>query len=242
MKDISRRSAIILIGAAAMSLVGCGSTEKEAGSTPTSTGNEQKTEKDSSEPKPLEIIESGWSVGESGYVFYGIGIKNPNDNYGAGVPSFRITGKADDGSIVFNDEQTLFVIYPAETVYYGFQAGNGTAPETVEFAISDCEWEKAEPLGDSVFSISNTSEVDSGYGTMSYTGELSMNLEFVDEESADLFNQTAVTAILRDESGEIVYGMTTFVDTPGKDESVPFEVGAYNAPSHDSFELYAQLW
>ena len=242
MKDISRRSAIILIGAATMSLVGCGSTEKEAGSTPTSTSSEQKQEDKSSEPKPLEIVESGWSVDESGYVFYGIGIKNPNERYGAGLPSFRITGKADDGSIVFNDEQTLFVIYPAETVYYGFQAGNGKAPATVEFTLSDCEWEEAEPLGDSVFAISNTSEVEGEFGTISYTGELSMNLGFVNEESADLFNQTAVTTILRDESGAIVYGMTTFVDTPGQDEAVPFEVSAYSVPSHDSFEIYAQLW
>ncbi|MCG4849454.1 hypothetical protein L0P44_12390, partial [Streptococcus gordonii] len=81
----------------------------------------------------MEITESGWSVVGDGWVYYGFALKNTNKDVEAQMPTVTITGKAEDGSIVFSDKQTLFVVLPGETVHYGFQAGNGTAPATVEF-------------------------------------------------------------------------------------------------------------
>ncbi len=169
---------------------------------------------------------------------YGIAIKNPNDSFMAQFPPFNITGRAEDGSIVFNDEQVCNAIYPGETIYYGFQAGDGVAPATVEFSLQKPNWEKEGKLDGDMFSIANTSEVDNGYGMMSFTGEVSTNVDL----EAESYTQVAMTVITRDDSGAINYGMTNFVDVPEKGQSIPFDVSAYSVPVHASYELHAQLW
>ena len=242
MTNITRKGFLAAFATAStMILTGCGGNEADSGSgTQSSSG--QKDSPASTEPKELEIVESGWSISDQGYVMYGIGIKNPNADKEADLPSFTITGKKQDGSIVFNDQQTLFVIAPNETVYYGFQAGNGTAPDTVEFAIDDCSFSDCGTPDSETFTITNTSEVPGDFGMSSYTGEATLNLDLSGSSSPELLEQTAVTVILRDAEGQIVYGMSTFVNTPDQGESVPFEVSAHSVPEHASYELYAQLW
>lgn len=240
MKPITRRGLLALAGASAIALAGCSSAGDDAGSAGQQSTAEVKQSTVPAEPQDLVITESGWSVDDQGYVHYGVGVQNPNMDKEADLPSFTITGKAEDGSIVFSDTQTLLFIAPGETVYYGFQAGNGTAPATVEFAIADCTFADCEPFEEDVFTVSNTSEVVSQYGTVSYTGELTMNADT--SANPDMFDQTAVTAILRNADGAIVYGMSTFVSTPAQDATSPFEIPAYNVPEHASFEVYAQLW
>lgn len=51
-----------------------------------------------------------------------------------------------------------------------------------------------------------------------------------------------VTTVMRNDKGEIVGGATTMVSTVSEEETVPFEVTAYNVPDYASFELYAQIW
>lgn len=244
MKEITRRGFIAATGAMVLALAGCGGESGNGGPSPTSStsGTQPSATASTSEPSPLEIVESGYSVSDAGYVMYGIGIKNPNENKQADLPSFTITGKADDGSIVFSDGQTLIAIAPGETVYYGFQAGNGTAPSTVEFVMGDCDFSDAEKPDGAIFTLSNVSEVPGSYGMSSYTGELTLNHDFSDYPNQSLLNQTCVSVILRDASGAIVYGMSTYVDTPDTGATVPFEVSAYNVPEHASYELYAQIW
>lgn len=173
-----------------------------------------------------------------GWVYYGFALKNLNKDVEAQMPTVTITGKAEDGSIVFSDKQTLFVVLPGETVHYGFQAGNGTAPATVEFKANEPSWVDSQTLDEDVFTVSNTAEVPDSYGGVSYTGELTANYDLDKKQ----YGQVAVSVIARDASGAINYGNTTFIDTPSKGESEPFEISCFNMPEHSSFEVYAQVW
>lgn len=49
----------------------------------------------------------------------------------------------------------------------------------------------------------------------------------------------AVTAVLRDSDGAIVYGFLSLVDRPDEGESIPFEVSLIGAPEYASYEVYA---
>lgn len=234
---ITRRTFLAAMATASLApLVGC-SGGQQAGSGQQSSG-ESKEAENRSEPKPLEITESGWSVVGDGWVYYGFALKNTNKDVEAQMPTVTITGKAEDGSIVFSDKQTLFVVLPGETVHYGFQAGNGTAPATVEFKANEPSWVDSQTLDEDVFTVSNTAEVPDSYGGVSYTGELTANYDLDKKQ----YSQVAVSVIARDASGAINYGNTTFVDTPSKGESEPFEISCFNMPEHSSFEVYAQVW
>ena len=52
----------------------------------------------------------------------------------------------------------------------------------------------------------------------------------------------AVTVILRDKAGKIVYGETGFVDRPTDSRSVPFEVTCGDLPDYESVDIYVQPW
>ena len=49
--------------------------------------------------------------------------------------------------------------------------------------------------------------------------------------------------ILRDESGAIIYGCTTYqLSELSVGAPTPFEISAFNAPEAASFEVYATSW
>lgn len=189
-------------------------------------------------PSPMEMIESGWSVGGSGYVSYGVGIRNPNTSFEAEFPKITITGKDSEGKIVFSDEQVLMFMLPGAEYYFGGQAGNGTAPETVEFSVSVSkdDWIPNDKQSMAIYEITNINDVKGEYGDVDFTGEIT-TLEEWDDVS-----QTCVNVILRDESGEIIGGSYGFVDTPAKGETAPFAINEYGAPDYSSYEIYAQPW
>lgn len=239
------RKAILMMAASALAfaLAGCSGgnvdTKADAPEAPQPESTAPAVaESESSDPLPLELIETGYSVSEDGYVFYGVGIKNPNTNFEAEFPVIQITGKDADGKIVFSDDQTLMFMLPGAEYYFGGQAGNGTKPEIVEFSASTSKdnWIPNDKQSMAIYDISNANEVVGEFGDVSYTGELTVLEEWDDVTSA------CVNVILRNEAGEIVYGDYTFVELPSSGESAPFELHAYDVPDHASYEIYAQPW
>lgn len=190
------------------------------------------------EPDPIEIIESGWSADEHGYIYYGIGLKNPNSSFEAQSVTVTITGKDDQGKIVFADNQVMSFILPGGEYYFGSQAGNGTAPQTVEFSVSvkDSGWVENDRQSFAAYDVANINEVVSEYGDTSFTGELTANADWSDVNSA------WVSVILRDASGSIIYGTNTFADISEEGQTVPFEIHAYEPPEHATYELIAVPW
>ena len=84
---------------------------------------------------PLKIVESGWSADQQGYVHYAFALRNTSKTQQVQYPQITITGRAKDGSIVFSQTQALNMAFPNQTVYDAGQAGEGTAPATVDFVV-----------------------------------------------------------------------------------------------------------
>ena len=80
-------------------------------------------------------MESGWSADQQGYVHYAFALRNTSTTQQVQYPQITITGRAKDGSIVFSQTQTLNMAFPNQTVYDADQAGEGTAPATVDFVV-----------------------------------------------------------------------------------------------------------
>lgn len=202
--------------------------------------SDQDATVDQTESVELELVESGWTHAAGGYINYAFAIRNPSDTETIDYPEVVVTGRASDGSVVFSQPQVLSSIGPGETLYYGAPAGSGTPPDSVEFSLgssSDYNITDAESPR-AAFSFSPIAEVESPFGDVSFTGEVTMSEGAVPK----LVNGVAVVIVLRDASGSIVYGGHTYVGLPDPGQNVPFEYGAYGAPDYATVEAHALFW
>lgn len=183
----------------------------------------------------LEIVESGWSVGEDGYVFFAFALRNNSEETSVEFPKVMIVGRSDDGTVMFTDEGLFNAIRPGETIWCGMRGGNGNPPDSVEFSLAEVRGSRVKASSDEppVYGVSNLAVVDAGFGTQSITGEITL------ESSGDVSGgNTVATAVLRDEQGAIVYGYLTFIDPPALGESCPFEIRLPNAPEFATYEVH----
>lgn len=192
---------------------------------------------------PLELVETGWSADESGYVHYAFGLRNTSDSVCIQFPSVEITGRSEDGSVLFSHTQVLMVAFPGETAYFGSQAGNGNGivPATVDFTILEPEdYGYVNSSESASFKVDNLNAAPDGYGGEIFSGEISVakNSARVREQSSQL----NVSLVLRDDAGAIIYGFDTYVDWPPEGASRPFSMDVFDPPAYDSFEVYAQPW
>ena len=190
---------------------------------------------------PLEIVESGWSVGSGGYVNYAFALRN-NGGVQVDYPGVTITGRDEDGQVLFSQEQYVSGIPAGETRFFGFQAGNGTAPAAVEFTPINPPDYALGSAGDTTaaFTVSGAREVSDGMGGIKFVGEVTTDREGGD---GDYGSQVALTVVLRDESGAIIYGGTGFASRPAVGETTSFEILTLGVPEdYASFEVYAAQW
>lgn len=207
---------------------------------------DQRTEPDSSsgtpvfaptstDENPLEIVESGWSVGSGGYINYAIALRNNSPDQLITFPTVAIVGRLADGTVAFTQDQIFSEIRPGETIWFGMSAGNGTAPDDVEFSISALEDYNITRSTETAaqYEVSNVSVISGGYFD-AITGVVSLA-----SPGASSGGDIAVTAVLRDSDGAIVYGFLSLVDRPDEGESIPFEVSLIGTPEYASYEVYA---
>lgn len=229
---------IVALGAAAAlaaTLAGCASPSGQEPADSAPSASEQQASQAPAQENKLTVVDSGWSADEQGYVHYGIIIKNEGAQ-GALFPVIKVTGKDADGAVISSDEQTLMEINPGQELAWGGQAGNGTAPATVEFELSvgSSNWQDAD-AAEPMFEVSGLSAQDSGYGTVNFVGEVT-NLTDADRD------QAAVVVLLRDEAGAIVGGYTSFVSNVPAGGTTSFDVLGYGVPAYDAIEGSAQPW
>lgn len=187
----------------------------------------------------LEIVESGWSADSQGYVHYAVGLRN-NGDVTVVTPGFTITGRDASGRVVFSDEQILSILEPGATAYWGFQAGNGAEPATVDFAPIEPQGYQLEAGAEaSRFSVSGTNVVPDGIGGTNFTGDVTT--EFAGDQVLG-GGQVAIVVVLRDETGAIVGGDASFVSAPAEGEPASFEVHMYDVPDYASYDVYALEW
>ena len=251
-------AAVAFVAAVAIILVqtfGKGTpAEKDVGSVPPADEPAASAPVSNDEPEPsddvatgaapdeaaadLEIVESGWSVGSNGYVYYAFGIRNPND-FVVDLPGVKITGRDDSDRVLFSEEQYLCVIGAGETNYFGSLIGGGEAPATVEFEPLPIEDYQVGLTGsESSFSVSNVSVSSARGGMTSFTGDVTTE----SDDGKGIGSNVALTVVLRDESGAIIYGATGYVTKPTVGESTSFEVEQYGVPDYATYEVYAQAW
>ena len=192
---------------------------------------------------PLELVETGWSADESGYVHYAFGLRNTSDSVCIQLPSVEITGRGEDGSVLFSETLIMANAFAGETVYFGSEIGNGNGivPATVDFTVLEPDdYSYVNSSESASFKADNLSAAPDGYGGEIFSGEIS-----VVKDSARVREQSsmlAVSLVLRDDAGAIVYGYSTFVDWPPEGGSRPFSMDVIDPPAYDSFEVHVQPW
>lgn len=187
----------------------------------------------------LEIVESGWSVDSQGYVHYAVGLRSTGD-VEIELPGVTITGRDASGNVIFSEEQYFSAAPSGEVAYFGGQSGNGgTAPATVEFSpIALQDYNIGSVPQSSTFSVSGVSALTNGYGATNFVGEVTTEKD----DGVDAGSQVAISLVLRDESGAIIYGCMTFVSRPAVGESTSFEISPYGIPDFATYEVHAQAW
>lgn len=192
---------------------------------------------------PLELVETGWSADESGYVHYAFGLRNTSDSVCIQLPSVEITGRGEDGSVLFSETLIMANAFAGETVYFGSEIGNGNGivPATVDFTVLEPDdYSYVNSSESASFKVDNLNAAPDGYGGEIFSGEIS-----VAKDSARVREQSsmlAVSLVLRDDAGAIVYGYSTFVDWPSEGGSRPFSMDVIDPPAYDSFEVHVQPW
>lgn len=189
----------------------------------------------------LRIAESTWYV-SNGFVHYAVAIENASDDVVALFPTVTITGRAEDGSVLFSSEQVLNELYPGETRYWGSMAGDGSSvPDSVEFSMSrpaDGEVQAAsgEP---SRLRVSNVSTRRNQFSDVVVTGEVTLE----SLSAGSTASQVQVIAIGRDAQGAMVFGFEGYVSLPAEGDTVPFGVTSFDdVPEFETVEVYAYTW
>lgn len=187
----------------------------------------------------LSIVESGWSASKSGYVHFGIGLKNSDGSAAITFPTVMIYGYDANDNLIFTDEKMYSAIEPGQTVYFGDQTGNGTAPARIEFeAVQPSSDALVTPTEAPTYQIFDGNESDGADDMCSFSAKLKLQSAPSDFDKTQVF----LSAILRDKQGKIVAGYNEFIDCPAVGSTVPFSVDAYNPPEHASCDMYAAQW
>ena len=191
----------------------------------------------------LELVETWWERGTDGLFQYAFGIKNTSSDMAVSFPEVTVTGKDAQGNIVSVDSSMGAEILPGQTQYfYGVGGVDGNPPAEVEFSVVDPSADNVAVAGGepSVFEVSNVSTLDSGYGTTSVAGEITLV-----SRGADVLSYTSgsmVTVIARNADGAIVYAQVDFFSLPEEGETIPFQVDLYGAPEFADVDVYVMPW
>lgn len=210
--------------------------QSDGASTPETTNTASNTNHLSAE---LSIVESGWSVGAHGYVHFGIGLKNSDGSAAIAFPTITIYGYDAEDNLIFTDEKTYSAIEPGQTVYFGDQTGNGTAPARVEFeAVTPSGVALATATEAPAYELFDSAESAEADGMYSFSAKLKL------QSAPSGFDKTQVflSAILRDKQGNIVAGYNSFCDCPAVGSTVPVSIDVNNPPTHASCDIYAAQW
>ncbi len=216
------------------------SSSQVSSSGDTSTSDKANATSDASHlTAELSIVESGWSASKSGYVHFGIGLKNSDGSAAIAFPTVKIYGYDANDNVIFTDEKMYSAIEPGQTVYFGDQTGNGTVPARIEFeAVQPSSDELATPTEAPAYKIFDSNESEGADGMCSFSAKLKLQSAPSDFDKTQVF----LSAILRDEQGKIVAGYNEFTDSPAVGSTVPVSIDAHNPPEHASCDIYAAQW
>lgn len=224
---LKKMAAVSAAAALALTMAGC-----SGGSEP---GSSDQTSAKEEAPKAVEevvLVDSGWSA-ENGYIMYGVVLENKSAKV-AEFPTVQITGKDTEGNVVSSEDMVLSEIQPGETVAYGGQSGNGTAPSSVEFTVLKPDFVSSGMYPVASYELTEVNAVDSGYGMWDFVGQIT-NTSETDVDGV------AVSVLLY-KDGKIVAGYTAFVDSLTAGMTQSFNAMGYDVPDFDECKAYAMAW
>ena len=230
-------------------LCACGSTEKvdntatnvvQASKKPDSSGS-AKTEAKSSkeETKQPELVDSGYTVLEPNsigdiYLTYVVKVKNPNKDMAAVYTDITITGKNEDGSILFSNEDTIPLIMPGDTVAWAEDTVDckNKVPASVEITVGGANFDSMDELDGGVmsseFSIENLSIVEGDWGD-SVTGEITNN--------SDVDCDDVIISVIYLKDDKMVGGYHSYQDDMSAGKKAAFDVSSWGLEDLDYDEL-----
>ena len=183
----------------------------------------------------LEIVDSGWILSDSKYLYYYVDLYNPSEKTAVEFPSFRITAKDANGVLLGTEDQTLSIIYPGQHFVYGFQAFSvDENPATVDFEPLDVEehnLKDASVLGDYVpLEVINTAvRSDKLVGEIHNAGDKD-------------YDNVVVTAIVKNQDGKLVDVITSFVDNVKAGSDTAYSASHNGIDETSTVEFHAYEW
>ena len=188
------------------------------------------------ERQDLKITESGYWFDEYGFGNYAIMIQNPNMEWAAESVQVKVTGKDDAGQIVGSNTEYLSMIFPnGETALCGETLFEGAS--TLEFQLINSKnmWTEVDIQQaqlDQLFFADAINETTNSFGDTTVSGQATNQMD------AEIDSST-VNAVFRDETGNVLGGAYTYLDTMTPDSTLPFSItGIGNVPTHAKVEVY----
>ncbi len=207
----------------------------------TNTNTTSSTQASTVDDLPLKISESGWSMGSGGYVNYAYGLLNTSEDTLVEWPGVQIVGYDAAGNVLFTDDRDPVICLPGQTTYVtGMSDCAGTKPDRVEFTLKNNIATRMRQVTDPVsFSVSAVDVRKGDYGDATFTG--TFDIKGTQEALSGLSkyaSATSITVILRDESGNIVYGYNTYQYSLTVGDNQPFSVSCTGVPTFATAEVY----
>ena len=226
---------LILILSVLLALTACGGgNDTQSDAAQPDAGESSTVEEEKS--VDVEITESGYSVGDDGYLNYGVVFHNPSENDAYEFHKVIITAYDENGDVLANEEQVMNRIQPGETqAFSSIVDCNGQTPDKVEFLPESGD--RINPSDDAIKSsdleISGTNERADEWDT-SITGKIKNNT------SSD--TDSVGVVVLFKKEGNIVGGNLTYIDNLSAGQEKAFEISGFEVPEHDSYEVTAIDW
>lgn len=189
------------------------------------------------EPSNLEIVESGYWIGEYGNTHYALIVENPNAGWGAGNVQIHVIGKDAEGNTVKSETAYLNAIFAS-----GKAAVCGTSyfdegVKTVEFQLVNSKnmWEKTDITQaefDEKLHADSVNESTDSLGDTTVSGDVTNDL------TAEI-SSSSVNVLFRGEDGSLLGGASTYLNTLPAGSTAPYTVSLLSAaPAHASVEAY----
>lgn len=186
----------------------------------------------------LQIVETWWREGDEGTFLYVVGVRNTSRDLILSHPAVLITARDEQGSVISVTEQDITEIGPGEVRYYsGYAGDDSAAADAVDFDIGFSSagssvrayTGKRTAIQASDISVANDEPHPLLTGTVTTTCLA---------HEADLNAGALATVVLRDDEGDILYGITWQVPLPAEGETEAFSVPLFNAPDYEDIDVY----
>lgn len=186
----------------------------------------------------LQIVETWWHKGDEGAFRYVVGVRNASRDLILSHPAVLITARDEQGSVISVTEQDITEIGPGEVRYYsGYAEDDSATADAVDFDIGlssagssvRADTGKRTAIQASDISVANDEPHPLLTGTVTTTCLA---------HEADLNAGALATVVLRDDEGDILYGITWQVPLPAEGETEAFSVPLFNAPDYADIDVY----